>query len=190
MISDNSQDDTHTPKLRTPGPVQYGPHVPIFSHFLPPSPSPPHISSLQLGNCRAKAIPEYVVQFWAFAHAVPATYNAPLFVSTWHNPPFLPSSSLAPPGNCFNYNLCIWELHSNSHCSTFHTGLYSLLIGQSLPSEWEMWARDTHLGLKHFIIPSVKHILRNSTNIHMTRWWSSIWEVLWVICFTGFRKEG
>lgn len=175
---------------------------PISYHLPHPL---PHISSLQLWNHRAKAILQYAVPFHSSGplHVLFQTLTMLLhlcLLDTIHHSYLVHPNShatssvrhfLAPPGNCFSYNLlCIRELHLNSHCSTFHAGSYSLLIEQSLPSEWEMWAGNTQLGLNHLIIPSVKHILRTSTSSHMTIWWPSIWEVLWVIYLTWFRKEG
>ena len=132
----------------------------------------PHTSSLQLWIYRAKAIPQYAVLFHSSGplHMLFQPLTMPLHLSlldTIYHSYLLHASShatssvrhfLAPPGNCLSYNfLCIWELIIQTHCSTFHAGLYILLIGQSFPLVWKMWARDIHLvwSILLFLVSSI-----------------------------------
>lgn len=101
---------------------------------------------------------------------------------------------LALPGNCFSYNLlCTWELHSNSHCGTSMKD-YALWSLNSFSHQSERRELAIHMWtwtIPHFIIPSVKYVVRNSNNVQVTGYDPAlVCEGRWVTCWTGFREEG
>lgn len=71
---------------------------------------------------------------------------------------------------------------------------YALCSSDSLSHQRGRCGLEIHIGtwtISYFIIPSVKHRVKNSISVQVTRYDQAfVWEGQWVPCLTAFREEG